>query len=95
VAETADWLREILADGPIPSSEIFERGDVEGFSKRTLKRAASKLGIKPAKSGMSGGWSWSLPPKSAKTPEECQEKNLAPFDELGTLRDPQEAEIEL
>jgi hypothetical protein len=86
VDEARDWLREILADGPMPSSGIFERAEAEGFSKRTLKRAERELGIKPAKAGMNGGWSWSLP-KSAKIPEECQESNLAPFGGVGTLRE--------
>jgi putative DNA primase/helicase len=77
--EAADWLRETLIDGPVPSSEIFERAEAEGFSKRTLKRAASKLGIKPNKAGMSGGWSWSLPPKSAKKKVWQPSGKLAPF----------------
>lgn len=94
VDEAAEWLRETLADGPIPASEILDRAEAEGFSTRTLKRAKRELGIKPTKAGMNGGWSWSLP-KSAKAPEECQEENLAPFNEVGTLRGSREAEAEI
>ncbi len=92
LAEASDWLCETLAEGPKPASEIFKLADAEGISKRTLKRAKSELGIKPTKTGMGGGWSWSLP-KGAKSAEEGQEKSMAPFCEVGTLREPREVEV--
>jgi putative DNA primase/helicase len=96
VDEVAEWLRGVLAYGPKPSNDIFEQADAEGFTERTVKRAKKKLGIETAKSGMGGGWRWQLP-KGAKSSEECQERNLAPFEELGTLQEPDggTAEVEL
>src|SRR5215472_17824079 len=91
LSEVEDWLQDLLASGPIPSTEVFERAKAEGFSKRTLKRAAKRLGITPTKDGMTGGWSWPLP-KGAKMPEECQETNVAPFEENDTLRGSPSAE---
>ena len=69
--EATDWLRETLAEEAVGAEELYQRADAYGIAKRTLKRAARQLGIKPAKAGMEGGWSWSLP-KGAKTCEECQ-----------------------
>jgi hypothetical protein len=54
-----------------------------------VERAKGDLGIKPAKSGMAGGWSWSLP-KNAKMAEECQPQNVAVFEKLGGLRESEE-----
>jgi hypothetical protein len=96
VDEAAEWLQGVLADGPRSSSDIFGQAEAEGFSERTVKRAKKKLGIETAKAGMSGGWCWQLP-KGARSSEEGQEKNLAPFGKLGTLREPDGgiAEVEL
>ena len=94
LSEANDWLRETLAVGPKPANEIFKLAAADGISKRTLKRGARELGIKPTKAGMGGGWSWSLP-KGARRAEECQEKYLAPFDEVGTVRNSREVELEL
>lgn len=40
-----DWLVEVLADSPVPASDIFKQGDNVGLSKRTVQRAKSALGI--------------------------------------------------
>jgi putative DNA primase/helicase len=80
VNEAVEWLRETLANGPIPSADVFEQAKADRLSERTLKRAAKKLGVKSQKTGMGGPWSMSLPSKSAKSSEGCQTKNP------GTLR---------
>jgi putative DNA primase/helicase len=95
LAEAIDWLRETLAEGPKPASEIFKLASANGISKGTLNRAKSELGIKPAKAGMGGGWTWSLPPKILKLPEDTQEKNVTTFGDLEHLRDSREVEVEL
>jgi hypothetical protein len=70
--EAVGWLAATLAEGPVASSEIFSRAKTEGIRERTLRRAGEKLGVKAAKGGMAGGWSWFLPPKVATPPEDVQ-----------------------
>ena len=93
----ADWLRETLADGPVGAIKLFSKAGAEGIAKKTLQRASDKLGVRKEKLGMEAGWSWSLPPKVAKTAEDAQLSNVATFDEFGHLREADGgiAEIEL
>ena len=55
-----DFLREILADGPLLYSEIKALAAEEDITLATLKRASKKLGI-VSKKGFGGVSSWSLP----------------------------------
>jgi hypothetical protein len=54
------WLHALLADGPLPQPRIKSLAAAEGFSWATVRRAKHALGIKPQKSGMDSGWTWSL-----------------------------------
>ena len=56
-----DFLREVLADGPLPPAEIKALAEDEEITLATLKRAANRLGI-GSKRDKFGTWSsWSLP----------------------------------
>lgn len=68
--EATEWLRENLARGPVAAEEMFKRADADGIAEKTLRRASQGLGVRKEKSGMTGGWGWSLPPKVAKTGED-------------------------
>jgi archaellum biogenesis ATPase FlaH len=59
--EAAEWLREVLADGPTPPKELIADGREHGHSEKTLRRAFKDIGGAPTKTGMDGGWLWSLP----------------------------------
>lgn len=93
--EAAEWLQEVLSDGPLPANEIYKKAGDVGIAKRTLRRAAKKLGVDTEKSGMAGGWRWILPPKVAKTSEGVQEKDVAIFGEVGHLRDSGRVEVDI
>ncbi len=58
-----DFLRDILADAPLPSSEVEALAVDEDITERTLKRAKKKLGIESKRKGFGTGSSvlWSLP----------------------------------
>jgi len=73
--EAMDWLREQLSAGPVPSNKIKTGATKAGISWPTLRRAQTALGIKPAKDGFEGGWSWRL-----QTPEDAHQppKMLTP-----------------
>ena len=57
--EAAEFLKEELAEGPVPSKELFKKAEAEGISETTLKRAKSLLGVKSKK--LREGWVWILP----------------------------------
>jgi hypothetical protein len=46
-----DWLREALAKGPIPSTELWQRAKAEGISRRTLDRAKPLAGVRGVRIG--------------------------------------------
>lgn len=70
VEEAKEFLREFLNDGPKPSGDVLEAAEQAGLAQKTVRRAQKALGIKPLKTGMNGGWTWSLPPKVANDGED-------------------------
>jgi putative DNA primase/helicase len=59
--EAKDFLTDFLADGSKPVKGIESAGRDAGHSPRTLRRAKDALGIASVKSGLNGGWEWTLP----------------------------------
>ena len=59
----AEWLRDLLADGPVSSTDVFNQGNENGFTRPTLNRAKAMLKIRPHRHGYGGDgrWYWSLP----------------------------------
>jgi putative DNA primase/helicase len=91
-----EWLRETLAHGPMAAPEVFDRAKAEDIAKRTLQRASKALDVRKEKLAMVAGWSWSLPPKVAKSGEDVQNSDVATFGEVGHLREAESTvEIEL
>jgi putative DNA primase/helicase len=56
-----EFLQQRLADGPVPSTDLFEAAKRLGIGKETLKTAKEKLGVTANKIGFTGGWEWRLP----------------------------------
>jgi hypothetical protein len=54
----AEWLLEALSDGPLESTEVFRQGKENGFSEKTLRRAAKQAGVACRKAGFGGAWHW-------------------------------------
>lgn len=95
LSEAAEWLTEILTE-PTPAQEVFHRAASAGIAGKTVRRAADSIGVRKEKTGMRGGWAWSLPPKMAKSPEGAQEKCLGIFGDLGHLREREDTvEVEI
>lgn len=59
--EAMDWLRELLAEGPVSQKQIQKDAKGAGFAWRTVRRAKDALGIVSDKEGFKGGWHWRLP----------------------------------
>jgi hypothetical protein len=92
--EAEEWLEEILAE-PTPAGEVSRMAANAGISPKTLRRASESLGIVKEKTGMKGGWTWSLPPKMPKPSEDAQQNCMGTFGKVGHLREDGEVEIEL
>jgi hypothetical protein len=54
----ASFLTDILANGPVATTEIEDAANGNAISKRTLERAKRELGITAEKDGQ---WYWRLP----------------------------------
>lgn len=60
--EASDFLREYLAQGPRPASDVKAEAEARGITEDTLRRARGKLRVKSeaVKGVPRGGWLWSL-----------------------------------
>ena len=59
-----EWLREVLACGPVKAKDIEGHARDAGYSWGTIRRAQAAIGIKPKRTGgaaAGGAWVWSLP----------------------------------
>jgi putative DNA primase/helicase len=75
------FLTDLLADAPMRAGAVFKDADGAGLTKRSIQRAADKIGVLRHKDGMRGGWLWKLPPKMPKAPEgdeDAEQNYLAP-----------------
>ena len=86
VKEAERFVQELLADGPIPSKQVAAEAHEAGIAGATLRRAKFKLGIKPYKDGMKGGWLCALP-KAISPFEDVHLKDVSIFGSDEHLRD--------
>ena len=56
--DAVEFLKEVLAEGPMPSNDVKSEAKEAGISIPTLNRAKTALGIKPKKNSH---WCWELP----------------------------------
>lgn len=54
------FLRELLADGPLPKHEVRTQGDGAGFTWRTLQRAMKAAGVESKRTGFGMPAIWRL-----------------------------------
>ncbi len=59
--EAKDFLRDVLASGPVPSKEILRQARDAGINEKTLRRAKGDIGVTARKDGFDAGWIWELP----------------------------------
>ena len=89
--ETAEtFLRERLAGGPLLQREMKADAEGAGLAWATVRRAKDRLGIKPEKSGMEGGWAWRLPAtaEGAQISRRCSTREVSTFGGNEHLREP-------
>lgn len=73
LSDARRFLADLLADAPMRAGDVFKDADGAGFSKRSIQRAADKIGVLRHKDGMRGGWLWKLAPKMPKTHEDAED----------------------
>jgi putative DNA primase/helicase len=85
--EAADFLRQLLRDGPVSSSQVWGAAKANGIAERTLKRAKTELGIRAVhRPDLDGGWEWVFSEggqkrsKGATLESGPLREDLAPFD---------------
>jgi len=63
LADAEQWLRGLLADGRMRSTEILRLAKRESFVEKTVRRAKCKLGVVAVKEGVGevSAWYWKLP----------------------------------
>lgn len=60
--DAAEWLRELLANGPCPARDVERDARDAGFSIATVRRAKAAIGVVSRKPSIFGGsWVWALP----------------------------------
>jgi hypothetical protein len=85
----AEWLLEAPADAPLESNEVLRQGKENGFSEKTLRRAAKQIGIVCRKAGFGGAWHWHPPAAGAaengqdgrENSQDGQQNDVAIFDD--------------
>lgn len=81
--DAADWLRELLSDGPMPQRDVAEAAKENGISIAAVRRAKTKLGIKPRKEGFQkdARWMWKLAAaEHSEGDEDAQSLDVSTFD---------------
>jgi KaiC/GvpD/RAD55 family RecA-like ATPase len=74
-AEAGEWLKARLADGPVPSNELYQEGDKQGFSTKTLHRAKEDTGVVAKQTR--DGWCWELPDGTEKRGKKSKRRKAA------------------
>ncbi|MEX2673411.1 MAG: AAA family ATPase [Phycisphaeraceae bacterium] len=65
--EAAQWLREVLSDGPLARADVEAAAERDGFAWRTVERAkvrASVVSEQQRNDGRVSGWHWTLKGRS-------------------------------
>lgn len=96
--EAGDWLRETLADGPVPATEVQKLGRQCGLSVKAIRTARERLGIKPKRSGFGKGscMQWAMPGCIDALPDHrCPHTERASMDSEGIYGDETGEAVEL
>lgn len=62
--DAGEFLREILAEGPMKQADVIKTARAQGIADRTLRRARRRIGAVALKQGFGPGscWLWCLAP---------------------------------
>lgn len=80
--EAMDFLSKELAHSARTVNQLKKAANEYGLSWMSITRAKIALKIIPKKSGLTGGWVWSLPEELKKT---SNEGKIIPFEKIGQI----------
>lgn len=60
-ATAKDFLREVLAEGPVESAKVQSLAAEQNLKSNTIWLAKKELGVRARKTGYQGKWTWELP----------------------------------
>jgi RecA-family ATPase len=90
--EAVDWLRELLADGPLPAKQVRSEGDAAGHTWATIRSAKKAVGVEVFREGgiaEAGRWLWRLPAaeslRGSTNPYPAQQVNVSTLGEVEQL----------
>ena len=66
-------LEDVLSDGSVTAKSAENQMKARGFTVNQTRTARIRLGIKPVKSSMAGGWTWALPTTSEPIFEDAED----------------------
>jgi AAA domain/Bifunctional DNA primase/polymerase, N-terminal len=84
--DAADWLRELLSDGPMRRKDVGDAAEANGVSPATLRRAKTKAGVISKKhgNGKDAYWEWRLSDqRCAEDVEDAHPQEVSAFDTFG------------
>ena len=87
--EAEQWLRDVLSDGPMPTSEIKVLAKHDGMSWRTIERTKQRIGVKATREGFGsdGKWVWVLPIDRQHQPKDRQDRQAQSLADNGGVCD--------
>ena len=74
--EAAEFLQDILSEGPVPANEVIQDAEDAGIAEKTLRRAKKLLRVvayrenRAGEQRGSGRWMWKLPVVDLSTEED-------------------------
>jgi len=80
--QAVEWLRALLANGPLEAAAIREEAESAGYAWRTVHRAKDELLVTPSRAEFGGQWHWELPANATCQPA-AQQENLASWHHSG------------
>lgn len=90
-SDAAAFLIDVLKQGPVKSTQVYEQADAAGIAESTLKRAKKALRIRSEKD--SGSWLMCLPERKQEV-QEVAPVNPDTLDTLGPLNDEEGQEVQ-
>jgi hypothetical protein len=75
-SEAAEFLQDILSEGPVPANEVIRDAEDAGIAEKTLRRAKKLLSVvayrenRAGEQRGSGRWMWKLPVVDLSTDED-------------------------
>lgn len=79
LADAREFLTELLGVNAVPANLVWKESRAAGHSEATIRRASRDLNVEKRKVGLKDGWTWEMPAKALKLPEDAQPKEVSTF----------------